>query len=464
MRKSRGKIRILIVSLLVMLFAAGVTVHTTAKEAQAATAGFKTVKGKTYYVKSNGQYYKGWLTLGKNKYYFSTKTGVMATGWVKNAKGQYRYFSTKTGVMATGWVKNGKGKYRYFSTGSGVMFTGWVKNGSGKYRYFSTKDGIMATGWVKNGKGQMRYFTTGNGIMATGWVKNGNGQMRYFSTGSGVMATGWVKNGNGQYRYFSTSTGVMSIGWVKNSSGNQYYFDSNGIMATGVKTINGTIYVFASNGVLQSTSGNDTVTNAMLSSAQKTVMIKILYAVETGGNKYGNQDYDNFTKAYTNSSAEHAITIGAGQWYGTEAQRLLKLIYDTDKATFQKHDRDGGLYKDMCNEDWSTYKETKYQKVIQLIIGSPVGIKCQDSLMLKQINEYEAEVRKLGVTDPKAVGECINIRHQGGIGSVKRVLNKTQKPYSLNNIYKALQTDTGNQVGAYRNRQEMVYQWLTTYM
>ena len=41
---------------------------------------------------------------------------------------------------------------------------------------------------------------------------------------------------------------------------------------------------------------------------------------------YGQKDYADFTEAYTNSSAEHAITIGAGQWYGNEARTLLLKI------------------------------------------------------------------------------------------------------------------------------------------
>lgn len=43
---------------------------------------------------------------------------------------------------------------------------------------------------------------------------------------------------------------------------------------------------------------------------QKAVLRKIIYAVETGGQVYGQQDYSDFTEAYTNSSEEHAITIG----------------------------------------------------------------------------------------------------------------------------------------------------------
>ena len=202
-------------------------------------------------------------------------------------------------------------------------------------------------------------------------------------------------------------------------------------------------------------------------SSQKDVMKKILYAVETGGQIYGNQDYRDFTQAYTNSKAEHAITIGAGQWYATEAQRLLKLIHTTSPETYKKYDPKNEVWNDVVNKDWSTYqlkKSSDKAKIIVNLISSPAGIKCQDQLMYEQIDEYEKEIRQLGVTDHKAVGECINIRHQGGFGAVTRILGKTKGGYTLDNIYKAMSTDTGNQVGTYKTRQEKVYRWLKTYM
>ena len=210
---------------------------------------------------------------------------------------------------------------------------------------------------------------------------------------------------------------------------------------------------------------NTTVSTSKFTASQKDVMKKILYAVETGGQVYGKQDYADFTKAYTNSSVEHAITIGAGQWYATEAQKLLKRIYQTmGAASWKKYDTTGGLWKDVCNKNWSTYQSTTYKNVIVKLISSDIGKKCQDQMMYEQIEEYETQIRKLGVTDVQAVGMFINIRHQGGYGAVTRVLAKTKKPYNLTNIYNALATDTGNQVGAYKTRQAKVYQWLRTYM
>ena len=207
------------------------------------------------------------------------------------------------------------------------------------------------------------------------------------------------------------------------------------------------------------------VSQSAFTATQKDVMKKILYAVETGGQVYGNQNYGAFTKAYTNSSIEHAITIGAGQWYATEAQRLLKLIHTTmGDAEWKTYDKDGKLWNDVQKSNWSTYKKTTYKKRIVNIIKSDIGKKCQDQLMYQQITEMEKAIRTLGITDIKAVGMFINIEHQGGYSAVPRVLAKTKKPYNLSNVYKALASDSGNQVGTYKTRQAKVYQWLNTYM
>lgn len=216
-----------------------------------------------------------------------------------------------------------------------------------------------------------------------------------------------------------------------------------------------------------SSGGSSSGSHAKFNSTQLDVMKKILYAVETGGQVYDNQVYNDFTEAYTNSSAEHAITIGAGQWYATEAQRLLKMIHDKYPAKWKELDPKNYVWNDVVNANWSTYKLSKNSgraTIIRRILDSKEGRACQDQLMKEQIQEYENEVRKLGVTEAKAVGMLINVRHQGGYGAVTRILNKTKKPVTLDSIYAALKTDTGNQVGAYRTRQKVVYSWLKTYM
>ena len=208
-----------------------------------------------------------------------------------------------------------------------------------------------------------------------------------------------------------------------------------------------------------------------MNSKNREVMRNILYAVETGGQVYGGKQYDNFTPAYTNSQAEHAITIGAGAWYATEANRLLEAIRDTDPDGFDKLDT-AGIGKDLDTATWSTYKVGKGSekaKCIVAIIGSATGIRCQDELMEQQIQEYEKSItEQYGSMPDSAMMECINIIHQGGSGALKRTLAKTATPYTAQSIYAALCTDpddksNNNQVGDYTTRQKKVYEMISKY-
>lgn len=202
-----------------------------------------------------------------------------------------------------------------------------------------------------------------------------------------------------------------------------------------------------------------------MTNEQKAVLRKIIYAVETGGQVYGQQDYSDFTEAYTNSSEEHAITIGAGQWYATEAKMLLERIYDADPEQWEKIDK-VRLLEQVQTANWECFNISRVSQLantIVALISSDLGIKCQDSLMDEQLATYAKEAIKQGVTDTRAQAMCVNFRHQGGQGAVTRILAKTQKPYTLDNLYAACQTDTGNQVGAYKSRQRFVYSALKTY-
>jgi glucan-binding YG repeat protein len=276
MQKICKKLGIFGILLFLMLVAAGVGGTT---RVEAATAGFKTVNGKTYYYNSNGKKHTGWLTLNGKKYYFYKDTGVMATGWVKNSAGKMRYFYKGSGIMATGWVTNGSKKL-YFYKNTGYMATGWVANSNGKKRYFNPTTGVMQTGWMTDSDGVKRYFYSNTGYMATGWVKNSSGK-RYFYNGTGAMATGWVKTSTGQYRYFASGSGYMVTGWIANSSGQKRYFDpSTGIMCTETTTIDGKICTFDSNGILLSQTTPVTMTAP---TAERTIKNYLAGAIQPVG-------------------------------------------------------------------------------------------------------------------------------------------------------------------------------------
>lgn len=236
--------------MLVCLLLAGCAFFShSATEVQAATAGFKTVGGKTYYIKSDGSKQKGWLTLGKYKYYFNKTTGVQVKGWL-NVNGQKTYyFTSQKGAMVTGWLTDSRKRKRYFNPKTGKLTRGWMINSKGKKYYFTSGEGIMATGWLKNSKGQKRYFHSTSGVMATGWLKNTSKNISYyFDPETGYMTTGWRRISGKKY-YFSTSNGSMATG-LKTIDGKKYYFKTDGSMAVSTTvTVSGVTYTISSTGV-----------------------------------------------------------------------------------------------------------------------------------------------------------------------------------------------------------------------
>ena len=236
--------------MLVCLLLAGCAFFShSATEVQAATAGFKTVGGKTYYIKSDGSKQKCWLTLGKYKYYFNKTTGVQVKGWL-NVNGQKTYyFTSQKGAMVTGWLTDSRKRKRYFDPKTGKLTRGWMKNSKGEKYYFTSGEGIMATGWLKNSKGQKRYFHRTSGVMATGWLKNTSKNISYyFDPETGYMTTGWRRISGKKY-YFSTSNGSMATG-LKTIDGKKYYFKTDGSMAFSTTvTVSGVTYTISSTGV-----------------------------------------------------------------------------------------------------------------------------------------------------------------------------------------------------------------------
>lgn len=201
-----------------------------------------------------------------------------------------------------------------------------------------------------------------------------------------------------------------------------------------------------------------------------TVLRKILYAVESGDQIYGEQDYAAFAGVGANCSNEKAITIGAGQWYADEAKELLYRIQRGNPKLFKDMNTEN-LEADLLKKSWTTYvvsKDSAKGKLIIDIITTDLGKKCQDQYMEDQIQTYAKSIEKTYGTMPdSAMMECVNIRHQGGDSALKRIMAKTAKPYTADKIYTALRLDledpVPNQVGDYTDRQKAVIDMIHEY-
>lgn len=208
-----------------------------------------------YYLNSNGNPTKGWITLANKEYYLNPDTGAMVTGWLKSFD-KWNYFGND-GSLTRGWIKDNDSWY--FLDKNGYMLTDWIKESS-KY-YYLNADGSMAKGWIKQNNtwfylgndGSMRtnwvldngtwYYLDKSGNMMTGWVNVSN--KLYNLAGSGKLNSGWILD-NGNW-YFSNEDGAIRNGWI-NDNGNWYFLEQSGKMLTGLVNIDNKNYYFNNSG------------------------------------------------------------------------------------------------------------------------------------------------------------------------------------------------------------------------
>ena len=184
-----------------------------------------------------------------------------------------------------------------------------------------------------------------------------------------------------------------------------------------------------------------------------TVLTNVIGAVESGGQVYGKRDYGAYAAPYTNSNIEHTITLGWAQNYGSEARKLIQMIYDADKTAFKKLDTTG--IEAMLKKDWVSIRwnpSAAQKKVLIALITSEKGKKCQDALFAELMNTFIAECEKKYTKDIKAIMMYCEIRHLGGAGPVKRIFDRLNGNYSLDAIMASLakdqkDTSNNNQVG-----------------
>lgn len=199
------------------------------------------------------------------------------------------------------------------------------------------------------------------------------------------------------------------------------------------------------------------------------IIRNMFYAVETGGQEYGQARYDDVTAAYANTSNETAITIGAGQWFATEAQQLLNRIRSTVPETFASLDT-AGIGTDLDTQDWQYYNvspDSEKGRCIARIISCPAGKLCQDAMMNEQINEYLQTAKDAGVEGLAAQVMYAEIMHLGGKSAADRILGLAQTPYTAESIYNAVKSGgTGSQVNApmFRSRHDCIYGWIQQYL
>ncbi len=264
---------------------------------------------------------------------------------------------------------------------------------------------------------------------------------------------------------------------------NRYHHLSSGTFATHV-------YAFAGEESQFQTGRTYSLYKIEAFGGQNAEVVKnILYAVETGGQVYGNCRYNDFTPAYAVTSSETGITIGAGSWFGRKAVQLLLDIRAADPALFAANDSCGiGIDLDnLLNMDvsyWDYYgggdiggyftRGSDKAVAIQNIISTDVGKAIQDNNFIAYTANYINAAGSLGVRDIDAQIFAANLNHLGGPSALRRIVANVKNAgldLTMENIWAVMLNDvndasSNHQVGdsMYHRRHTLIMRWIYDYL
>ena len=204
-----------------------------------------------------------------------------------------------------------------------------------------------------------------------------------------------------------------------------------------------------------------------MTSKENEIMVNIVGGVESGGQIYGNRDYAAYAPPYHASPDEHTVTLGWAQFYGGNAQRLVKNIYKANPSAVPAN------IVQALNKDWvaTRWNPTSSQKQSLIsAITSTAGKKCQDELFVEITQPVIKEAEKY-TSDIGCQIMYVEIAHLGGDSAAKRIFNKMSKPYTVDKIFDTLMLDqrdtsNNNQVGdkVYQSRHECCVRWIKQYL
>lgn len=191
---------------------------------------------------ANSELAKGWTEIEGSIYFFDNETGIMATG-EKEVDG-VKYKFAEDGKLTEGSLVNKNGNISYYYAGKAA--TGWFEY-EGKTYYFDAETTFAVKGWQEI-DGATYYFKN-DGSMATSDITVGG--IRYKIGADGKHTEGtfarYILFGTRYYFAGSYVTGWQTIGEKT------YLFDKYGFGYEGEVLIDNNFYTFGRNGVLLKT-------------------------------------------------------------------------------------------------------------------------------------------------------------------------------------------------------------------
>ena len=206
-----------------------------------------------YYCGKDGKQVTGFVTIGGKKYYFnpSLVTGAFSI-YDEETSQSIRYYADENGVIQTGWVEEDGARMYYGEDGK--RLTGWQEIDGA--RYYLNPSPAIGEKWINEDDEYNCYYFDKDGKMQTGWVsidreiyEGETVVQKYYYGKDGKQVTGFATIGGKNY-YLSPSlaTGFFTRYDETTGEESKYYADKNGVIQTGLVTVDEGIFFFDEDG------------------------------------------------------------------------------------------------------------------------------------------------------------------------------------------------------------------------
>lgn len=151
-----------------------------------------------------------------------------------------------------------------------------------------------------------------------------------------------------------------------------------------------------------------------------------LFAVETG---------DQLAYDAVNVSAPGGVSLGCGQWYGTQAIRLISQINREDPKAYARLDPQGTLLR----ENALNRLTAEQVQILQQVLISEVGVRVQNAWMDQSLTQWTEQATNLGVTDPDALLLCAALYQLRSATVADRLISEAGKNPNKDTLLQVIQ-------------------------
>ena len=208
--------------------------------------GFVTssLTGDRYYTDKDGKIQKGITNVEGEDYFFGEYTGKVQVGFVQSSITSKYYITDENGkIYKDSFEYEG---CTYYTKEDGSLIDGFYEKEGEKYYYIL---GILQYGITKI-DGEEYFLGEYTGKVQVGFVTSSLTGDRYYTDKDGKIQKG-ITDIEGQRYFLGELTGKIQSGWVTSLEGKIYYTNEEGVIQTGIQTIDGRVYKFDENGVIE---------------------------------------------------------------------------------------------------------------------------------------------------------------------------------------------------------------------